>query len=103
STVVKQLYWKGENQTGRLKTDAVIENIDAIEYEEQHREAKFGIAVGVVDGLLEPLVQDPAARQPGQLVVQRVGGRERLGALATVDVGQRSGQRDRTAPANRRS
>jgi hypothetical protein len=53
----------------------------------------------LLDRLLEPLHQHPAARQPGQLVVQRVRGRERLGALATVDVGQRTGELDGATPA----
>ena len=68
--------------------ERVVDDLEAVEVEEQHRGAALGVvALGAADRLVEAVHEQHAVREPGQRVVERVVLQAVLGLAAVGDVG----------------
>ena len=68
--------------------EAVVDDLEAVEVEEQHRRAALGVvALGAPDRLVEAVDEQHAVREAGERVVQRVVLQAALGLAAVGDVG----------------
>ena len=71
--------------------EAVVDELEAVDVQEQDGAADVGIADRAVHDLLDAVHEQRAVGQPGQRVVQRVVLELALGSAAVVDVRQRAG------------
>ena len=68
--------------------ERVVDDLEAVEVEEQHRGAALGVmALRAADRLVEAVDEQHPVRQPGERVVQRVVLQAPLGLAAVGDVG----------------
>ena len=78
--------------------EPVVDDLEAVEVEEQHRGAALGVvALGAPDRLVEAVHEQHAVRQAGQRVVQRVVLQAALGLAAVGDVGDAADDARRAA------
>jgi len=72
----------GDEAIARKMSQAVVDDLETVEVDEQHRELRIGLAPRVGDRLVEPLQKQRAVGQAGQRVVRRVMDQAIFGALA---------------------
>ncbi len=78
--------------------ERVVDDLEAVEVEEQHRGAALGVvALGAADRLVEAVDEQHAVGQAGERVVQRVVLQAPLGLAAVGDVGERADDAGRAA------
>ena len=79
----------GKQGVAKQVTKAVVDELEAVEVEEQHREMLVGVTVRSGHRHSQPVEEQRAVRQPRQGVVQRGVPELAFKLLAFVDVGQR--------------
>jgi hypothetical protein len=77
--------------------EAVVDELEPVDVEEQHRAAGGGVAVGALEDLVDAVDEQRAVGQSGEGVVQRVMLQAQLRGPAVGDVRQRSGHAGRRA------
>ena len=86
---------------GRV-AERVVDDLEAVEVEEQHRGAALGVvALGAADRLVEAVDEQHAVREAGQRVVERVVLQAALGLAAVGDVGDAADDRGSRAARRR--
>ena len=77
--------------------EGVVDELEAVEVEEQDRAARAGITLGALQDLIDPVDEERAVGQAGEGVVQGVVLQAQLRDAPVGDVRQRAGHPGRTA------
>ena len=84
--------------------EAVVDDLEAVEVEEQHGRAALGVmALGAPDRLVQAVQEQDAVGQAGERVVERVVLQAALGLAAVGDVGDRADDARGARPASSRT
>ena len=92
-----------EELVAREVAEAVVDELEAVEVEEEDGEVVVVVAATPGHGLPQPVEEEGAVGQPGEGIVERVVEDLLLGALALGDVGLGAGEAHRPARAASRT